>query len=103
LRKERDVSSVGSERLLDRQEVTGSTPVRPTQIIMELERFNSFLFYSGCNMVETNLDFPNSCKFKLYIKSTAFDSGDIKVKKDRIMSNLYPIGFNWNNYSFDWQ
>ncbi len=26
----RDVSSVGSERLLDRQEVTGSTPVRPT-------------------------------------------------------------------------
>ena len=26
----RDVSSVGSERLLDRQEVTGSIPVRPT-------------------------------------------------------------------------
>ena len=27
---QRDVSSVGSERLLDRQEVTGSNPVRPT-------------------------------------------------------------------------
>ena len=26
----RDVSSVGLERLLDRQEVTGSNPVRPT-------------------------------------------------------------------------
>jgi hypothetical protein len=32
----RDVSSVGSERLLDRQEVTGSIPVRPTKIIREL-------------------------------------------------------------------
>jgi hypothetical protein len=28
----RDVSSVGSERLLDRQEVTGSIPVRPTHL-----------------------------------------------------------------------
>ena len=29
----RDVSSVGLERLLDRQEVTGSIPVRPTKFL----------------------------------------------------------------------
>ncbi len=32
--KKRDVSSVGLERLLDRQEVTGSIPVRPTILII---------------------------------------------------------------------
>ena len=36
MRKKRDVSSVGLERLLDRQEVTGSNPVRPTKSLVEL-------------------------------------------------------------------
>jgi hypothetical protein len=40
----RDVSSVGSERLLDRQEVAGSIPARPTVYIKELVKAGSFLF-----------------------------------------------------------
>ena len=33
---ERGVSSVGSERMLDRHEVTGSIPVHPTELIQGL-------------------------------------------------------------------
>ena len=39
-----DVSSVGSERLLDRQEVTGSIPVRPT---IPQRIFKRRMFYSA--------------------------------------------------------
>jgi hypothetical protein len=42
------VSSVGSERLLDRQEVTGSIPVHPTAEYEGVRRcLAPFIFYAG--------------------------------------------------------
>ena len=43
-----DVSSVGSERLLDRQEVTGSIPVRPTNFSLykKVVMFYVYALYS---------------------------------------------------------
>ena len=42
-----DVSSVGLERLLDRQEVTGSIPVRPTLKIKGLQAYRFVAFFVG--------------------------------------------------------
>ena len=43
----RDVSSVGSERLLDRQEVTGSIPVRPTILAAGENMYSVYVLYSN--------------------------------------------------------
>jgi putative endonuclease len=46
--KIRDVSSVGLECLLDRQEVTGSIPVRPTKITL-VSMYYVYVLYSKAN------------------------------------------------------
>ena len=51
LRQQRDVSSVGSERLLDRQEVAGSNPARPTSENQGVRVAWLFLTLSVCTQL----------------------------------------------------